>query len=59
MVQNKSTWDVPEVDDVEDQKLDVLEIIVEYHVDKHIEDNTLCTLDVVHSGGKTDCASCR
>ncbi|KAA0035848.1 CACTA en-spm transposon protein [Cucumis melo var. makuwa] len=38
--------DVPEVDDVENEQLNVLEIIVGHRVDDHIEDDTLCTIDV-------------
>ncbi|TYK28126.1 (R)-mandelonitrile lyase 1-like [Cucumis melo var. makuwa] len=47
VIQNKSTWDIPEVDDVDDQQLNMLEIIVEYRVDEHIEDDTLCRLDAL------------
>ncbi|KAA0065670.1 acidic leucine-rich nuclear phosphoprotein 32 family member A-like [Cucumis melo var. makuwa] len=46
VVQNKSTWVITEVDDVEDQQLNVLEIVVKHRVDEHIEDDTLCRLDV-------------
>ena len=37
---------MPKVDDVEDQQLNVLEIVVGHCVDEHIEDDTLCRLDV-------------
>ena len=40
MTQNKRIWDV------EDQQLNVLEIVVGHCVDEHIEDDTLCRLDV-------------
>ncbi|KAL0559314.1 hypothetical protein IC582_003922 [Cucumis melo] len=46
MVQNKHTSDVLEVEDVENEQLDVLEIVVGHHVDEHIEDDTLCRVDV-------------
>ena len=35
------------MDDVDDQQLNMLEIIVEYRVDEHIEDDTLCRLDAL------------
>ncbi|TYK29257.1 pentatricopeptide repeat-containing protein [Cucumis melo var. makuwa] len=38
--------DVSEVDDVEDQQLNVPEIIVGHHVVDHVEDDTLCRVDV-------------
>ena len=34
------------MDDVEDQQLNVLEIIVRQCVDEHIEEDTLCKLNV-------------
>ena len=34
------------VDDVENEKLNVLEVIVGHHIDEHIEDDTLCRLNV-------------
>ena len=37
---------MPEVDDVENEQLNVLEIIVDHQVDEHIEDDTICRLDV-------------
>ena len=33
---------MPEVKDIEDVQLNVLEIVIRYHVDKYIEDDTLC-----------------
>ena len=40
--QNNRVWDVPEVKDIENDKLNVLKIIVEHRVDEHVvEDNTL------------------
>ncbi|TYK03149.1 CACTA en-spm transposon protein [Cucumis melo var. makuwa] len=45
-MQNKHIWDVPEVDDVKNEKLNVLEMVVSHQVDEHIEDDTLCKLDV-------------
>ena len=38
MVHNKRIWDVPEVDDVENEQLNILEIVVDHRVDEHIED---------------------
>ena len=46
VVKNKRTQDVPEVNDVENLQLNVLEIIVSHQVDEHIEDDTLCRTDV-------------
>ena len=46
IVQNKHIWHVPELDDVKDQQLNVLEIIVEHCVDDHIDDDKLCKLDI-------------
>ncbi|KAA0050470.1 cyclic nucleotide-gated ion channel 1-like isoform X3 [Cucumis melo var. makuwa] len=37
---------MPEVDDVENEKLNVLEMVFSHQVDEHIEDDTLCKLDV-------------
>ena len=37
---------MPELDDVKDQQLNVLEIIVEHCVDDHIDDDKLCKLDI-------------
>ncbi|KAA0037353.1 CACTA en-spm transposon protein [Cucumis melo var. makuwa] len=42
----KGIWDVPEVDDVENEHLSVLEIIVSHQVDEHIKNDTLCRTDV-------------
>ena len=46
MVQNKLISDVPEVDDVENEQLNVLEIVVSHRVDEYIEDDTLCGPDI-------------
>ncbi|KAA0048171.1 CACTA en-spm transposon protein [Cucumis melo var. makuwa] len=46
MVQNKRTWDVPEVDDLKDQQLNVPKIIVGHRVTGQVEDDTLCRVDV-------------
>ncbi|KAA0056729.1 cytochrome P450 CYP82D47-like [Cucumis melo var. makuwa] len=43
---NNRIWDVSEVEDVENEQLNVLEIVVEHHVDEHIEDDTWCRPDV-------------
>ncbi|KAA0041912.1 CACTA en-spm transposon protein [Cucumis melo var. makuwa] len=40
-VNNKRIWDVPEVDDVENEQLNVLKIVVDHRVDEHIKDKTL------------------
>ena len=37
---------MPEVDDVENEHLNVLEIVVSHRVDNHIEDDTLCRTSV-------------
>ena len=46
IVQNKCIWDVPEVDDFENEHLNVLEIVANHWVDKYIEDDTLYRTDV-------------
>ena len=46
VIQNKRIWDVPKVDDIENELFNVLEIIVSHRVDEHIEDDTLCRIDV-------------
>ncbi|KAA0035027.1 hypothetical protein E5676_scaffold155G00610 [Cucumis melo var. makuwa] len=46
VVQNKRIWDVPEVEDVENDHINVLEIVISHQVDDHIEDDTLCRIDV-------------
>ncbi|KAA0041650.1 uncharacterized protein E5676_scaffold234G00900 [Cucumis melo var. makuwa] len=43
---NKHIWDMPEVDDIENEQLNVLEIIVGHRVDEHMEDDTLYRIDV-------------
>ncbi|KAA0035765.1 uncharacterized protein E6C27_scaffold403G00400 [Cucumis melo var. makuwa] len=45
-VQNKCIWDVPEVNDVENEQLNVLKIVVEHRVGEYIEDDTLCRPNV-------------
>ncbi|KAA0062352.1 CACTA en-spm transposon protein [Cucumis melo var. makuwa] len=37
---------MPEVDDVENKHLNILEIVVSHRVDEHIEDDTMCRTDV-------------
>ncbi|KAA0067937.1 uncharacterized protein E6C27_scaffold138G001090 [Cucumis melo var. makuwa] len=44
--ENKLISDVPEVDDVENEQLNVLEIVVSHRVDEYIEDDTLCGPDI-------------
>ncbi|KAA0056490.1 acidic leucine-rich nuclear phosphoprotein 32 family member A-like [Cucumis melo var. makuwa] len=46
VVQNKRRRDVPEVDDVGNKQLNILEIVVGHRVDEHIEDDTLCRTDI-------------
>ncbi|KAA0051011.1 uncharacterized protein E5676_scaffold675G00870 [Cucumis melo var. makuwa] len=46
VIQNQCIWDVPEVEDVKNEQLKVLEIIVEPDVDEYIEDDTLCRPNV-------------
>ncbi|KAA0033022.1 CACTA en-spm transposon protein [Cucumis melo var. makuwa] len=43
---NKRIWNVPEVDDVANAQLNVLEIIVGHGVDESIENGTLCRTNV-------------
>ncbi|KAA0066656.1 CACTA en-spm transposon protein [Cucumis melo var. makuwa] len=46
VIQNKRIWDVPEVDDVENEHINILEVVVSHQVDDHIKDDTLCRIDV-------------
>ncbi|KAA0056066.1 uncharacterized protein E5676_scaffold451G00840 [Cucumis melo var. makuwa] len=46
VVQHRRIWDVLKVDDVEDQQLNILEIVVGHLLLEHIENETLCRLDV-------------
>ncbi|KAA0063200.1 uncharacterized protein E5676_scaffold2774G00080 [Cucumis melo var. makuwa] len=46
VIQNKCIWDVPEVEDVENEHINILEVVVSHQVDDHIEDDTLCRIDV-------------
>ncbi|KAA0049894.1 receptor-like protein kinase FERONIA [Cucumis melo var. makuwa] len=46
VVQNNRISDIPEVDDVEDQQLNVPKIVVSDRVADHVEDDTLCRVDV-------------
>ncbi|KAA0032142.1 uncharacterized protein E5676_scaffold186G00260 [Cucumis melo var. makuwa] len=46
VIQNKHIWDVPEVEDVQNDHINVLEIVVSHQVDDHIEDDTLCRIDI-------------
>ncbi|KAA0040404.1 GDSL esterase/lipase [Cucumis melo var. makuwa] len=48
VIQNKRIWDVLEVDDVENKHINILEVIVSHQVDDHIEDDTMCRMDVDH-----------
>ena len=34
------------MENVENEQLDVLEIIVGHHVDEHIKDDTVCSVDI-------------
>ncbi|KAA0040564.1 uncharacterized protein E5676_scaffold98G00630 [Cucumis melo var. makuwa] len=43
---NKRIWDVPEVDGVNNEHLNVLEIVVNHRLDEHIKDDTLCRTDL-------------
>ncbi|KAA0066195.1 uncharacterized protein E5676_scaffold75441G00110 [Cucumis melo var. makuwa] len=40
------TWDVPEVEDIQNDHINILEVVVSHQVDDHIEDDTLCRNDV-------------
>ncbi|KAA0051737.1 uncharacterized protein E6C27_scaffold60G001270 [Cucumis melo var. makuwa] len=46
LIQNKRIWDVPEVEDVQNDHINILEVVVSHQVDDHIEDDTLCRNDV-------------
>ncbi|TYJ99703.1 putative transposase [Cucumis melo var. makuwa] len=46
VIQNKRIWDVPEVEDVQNDHISILEVVVSHQVDDHIEDDTLCRNDV-------------
>ncbi|TYK00197.1 uncharacterized protein E5676_scaffold1333G00100 [Cucumis melo var. makuwa] len=46
IIQKMVVMDVPEVEDVENDHINVLEIVVSHQVDDHIEDDTLCRTDV-------------
>jgi len=46
VIQNKRIWDVPEVEDVQNDHINILEVVVSHQVDDHIEDDTLCRNDV-------------
>uniref|UniRef100_A0A9I9E992 CACTA en-spm transposon protein n=1 Tax=Cucumis melo TaxID=3656 RepID=A0A9I9E992_CUCME len=46
VIQNKRIWDVPEVEDVKNEHINILEVVVSHQVDDHIEDDTLCKIDV-------------
>ncbi|TYK11884.1 uncharacterized protein E5676_scaffold177G00390 [Cucumis melo var. makuwa] len=46
VIQNKCIWDVPEVKDVQNDHINILEVVVSHQVDDHIEDDTLCRNDV-------------
>ncbi|TYJ97088.1 acidic leucine-rich nuclear phosphoprotein 32 family member A-like [Cucumis melo var. makuwa] len=46
VIQNKRIWDVPEVEDVQNDHINILEVVVNHQVDDHIEDDTLCGNDV-------------
>ncbi|TYK04755.1 uncharacterized protein E5676_scaffold68G00570 [Cucumis melo var. makuwa] len=46
VIQNKRIWDVPEVEDVQNDHINILEVVVSHQVDDHIEDDTLCRNDI-------------
>ena len=46
VIQNKRIWDVPEVEDVQNDHINIVEVVVSHQVDDHIEDDTLCRTDV-------------
>ncbi|TYK22461.1 nucleosome assembly protein 1 [Cucumis melo var. makuwa] len=46
VMQNKRIWDVPEVDDVENEHINIQEVVVSHQVDDHTEDDILCRIDV-------------
>ena len=47
VVQNEHVWDVPEVEYIENDQLNVMEVVVEHQVDEHIiEDDTLSRTEV-------------
>ncbi|KAA0054539.1 hypothetical protein E6C27_scaffold24G003230 [Cucumis melo var. makuwa] len=49
VIQNKRIWDVPEVEDVQNDHINILEVVVSHQVDDHIEDDILCRNDVDHT----------
>ncbi|TYK19759.1 GDSL esterase/lipase [Cucumis melo var. makuwa] len=46
VIQNKHIWDLPEVDDVENEHINILEVVVSHQRDDHIEDDIPCRIDV-------------
>ncbi|KAA0053293.1 CACTA en-spm transposon protein [Cucumis melo var. makuwa] len=46
VIQNKRIWDVPEVKNVQNDHINILEVVVSHQVDDHIKDDTLCRNDV-------------
>ncbi|KAA0062362.1 CACTA en-spm transposon protein [Cucumis melo var. makuwa] len=46
VIQNKRIWDVPEVEDVENEHINILEVVLSHQVDGHIEDDTLCRINI-------------
>ncbi|KAA0042170.1 uncharacterized protein E5676_scaffold124G00320 [Cucumis melo var. makuwa] len=46
VVLNKYVWDVPKVEGLENEQLNVLETVVRHRVDEHIKDDTLCRAKV-------------
>ncbi|KAA0066295.1 uncharacterized protein E5676_scaffold602G001710 [Cucumis melo var. makuwa] len=49
VIQNKRIWDVPEVEDVQNDHINILEVVVSHQMDDYIEDNTLRKNDVDHT----------
>ncbi|TYK01284.1 uncharacterized protein E5676_scaffold49G00750 [Cucumis melo var. makuwa] len=45
-IQNKRIWDVPEVNDVENEHINILEVVVSHQVDDHIEDDSLYRINI-------------
>ncbi|KAA0055991.1 uncharacterized protein E6C27_scaffold319G001330 [Cucumis melo var. makuwa] len=39
-------WDMPKVEDVQNDHINILEVVVSHQVDDHIKDDTLCKNDI-------------
>ncbi|KAA0054484.1 uncharacterized protein E5676_scaffold552G00380 [Cucumis melo var. makuwa] len=46
VIWNKRIWDMPKMDNIDNEQLNVLEIVVSHQVDEYIEDDTQCKTNV-------------